>query len=608
MEQEEKKEILQYLDKYRGLFNEISNEVMKRLIAGGKSDVNPMANVDKLMGVLSQGVKVDPSKLMQEQISFLEAQMSLWQNTAKALFETDKPTPVVEPEPKDKRFADEQWDTNPMFNYFKQAYLLNSRMMQNFVGALEFDDEKTAEQVKFFTRQYINSLSPTNYIFTNPEVCRDIIDTEGECLAKGMDNFLRDLENSPIEGFKIGQVNVDAFEVGKDLAITPGKVVYQNRLFQLIQYKPTTEEVYKKPLLIVAPFINKYYILDLDQKKSMVSWLVDQGYNVFLMSWVNPDESFIDVTFDDYITEGVLEAMDVTAEITKSKSINALGYCIGGTALGIAASLLKKKKNKRLNSMTLLTTLFDFSEPGEVGNYVSDQLYPLIEKSVNANGYFDGRILAYCFSMLRENSLFWSYFVDNYLKGNDPMPFDILYWNSDSTNLPAQAYIYYLKKTYMENALRNPGGMTIDGVDIDMSQIDVPTYAVSTVNDHIVLWQAAYESIKLLTNTDVRFILAGSGHVAGIVNPPDPGKYPHWVNDKLPEGCEQWRAGAKQVDGSWWLDWHKWLEPQSDGKQPAPKQLGNTKHKPIEDAPGSYVKVRLEKSTEAIEKALQVEV
>ncbi len=607
MEQEEKKEILQYLDKYRGVFNEISNEVMKRLMAGGKADINPLTNVDKLMGVLSRGVKVDPSKLMQEQISFMEAQMCLWQNTAKAFLETDKFEPVIEPEAKDKRFADEQWTTNPMFNYFKQAYLLNSRMMQNFVGALEFEDQKTAEQVKFFTRQYINSLSPTNYVFTNPEVCRDIIETEGECLARGMDNFLRDLENSPIEGFKVGQVNVDAFEVGKDLAITPGKVVYESRLFQLIQYKPTTEEVYEKPLLIVAPFINKYYILDLDQKKSMVRWLVSQGYTVFLMSWVNPDESFEDVTFEDYITKGVLEAMDVTADISKCQSINALGYCIGGTALGIAAAILKKKRSNRLNSMTLLTTLFEFSEPGEVGNYISDQLYPIIEQSVSANGYFDGRILAYCFSMLRENSLFWSYFVDNYLKGNDPMPFDILYWNGDSTNLPADAYIYYLRKTYMENALREPGGMHLAGVDVDMSVIDCPTYTVSTVNDHIVLWQAAYESIKLLTNSDVRFILAGSGHVAGIVNPPDPGKYPHWVNEELPEGAENWYEGATQVKGSWWLDWDKWMAPKSGEKIPAPKKFGNQKHKPTEDAPGSYVKVRLEKPTDALQKALQVE-
>ncbi|WP_317931525.1 class I poly(R)-hydroxyalkanoic acid synthase [Halioxenophilus sp. WMMB6] len=598
MEQGDQKEILRYIDKYRGMFNELSHEIMMRFLAGGKADINPLTNADKVMGVLSRGVKVDPSKLMQEQMRFLESQMSLWQSTAKALMESNKPETVVEAERSDKRFKDEQWDTNPMFNYFKQAYLLNSRMMQNFVDSLEFEDQKTAEQVKFFARQYINSLSPSNYVFTNPEVCRDILDTEGECLARGMDNFLRDLENSPLEAFKIGQVNVDAFEVGKDLAITPGKVVYQNRMFQLIQYQPTTEQVYKKPLLIVAPFINKFYILDLDQQKSMIRWLTSQGYSVFLMSWVNPDESYRDVTFDAYVVDGVLKALDVTSEISQSKSVNALGYCIGGTVLGIAAAVLKKQGSRRLHSMTLLTTLFEFSEAGEAGNYISDQTYPLVEQSAQTKGYFDGRILAYCFSMLRENSLFWSYFVDNYLKGKDPMPFDILYWNSDSTNIPAKAFLYYLRKTYMDNQLKEPGGVVIDGVEVDLSLIDIPSYSLATSNDHIVIWQAAYESVQLLKNSNARFVLAGSGHVAGVVNPPETGKYPHWVNKKLDDSPEQWLANATQVDGSWWTDWNAWLAPLSGAKKAAPSELGNSDYPPIEDAPGSYVKVRLEKITE----------
>jgi len=595
MDPKERKEILRYMDKYREMFNELSHEIMLRFLASGKTEINPLTNADKIIGVMSRGVRVDPGKLMQEQMSFLEAQVSLWQNTAKALFESQKTEPVVVPDRGDKRFKDEQWDSNPMYNYFKQAYLLNSKMMQNFVEALEFEDQKTAEQVKFFTRQYVNSMSPTNYVLTNPEVCRDILATEGECLARGMDNFMRDLENSPLEAFKIGQVNVDAFEVGKDLAITPGQVVFQNELFQLIQYQPTTEQVYKKPLLIVAPFINKFYILDLDKKKSMVAWLVDQGYSVFLMSWVNPNESHRNKTFESYVTEGVIKALEVTAEISKSKSVNGLGYCIGGTVLGIAAAVLQKKNSKLLSSVTFLTTLFEFSEAGEAGNYISDQTYPLVEQSVKAKGYFDGRILAYCFSMLRENSLFWSYFVDNYLKGKDPMPFDILYWNSDSTNIPAAAFLYYLRKTYMDNELKNPGGMHLAGVDIDLASIDIPVYSLATSNDHIVIWQAAYESIKLLKGAKSRFVLAGSGHVAGVVNPPATAKYDHWVNESLPSSADEWMTTSSQVAGSWWLDWDKWLAAKSGAKQPAPETLGNSEYQPLEPAPGSYVKVRLEK-------------
>ncbi|BFM06523.1 class I poly(R)-hydroxyalkanoic acid synthase [Halioxenophilus aromaticivorans] len=598
MDAKEQKQVLNYLDKYREMFNDMSHEIMLRVLASSKAEINPFNNADKIMGVLSQGVKVDPKKLMREQMGFLEAQASLWQNTAKALFESQQSAPVVEADRTDKRFKDEQWDTNPMFNYFKQAYLLNSKMMQGFVDALEFEDHKIAEQVKFFTRQYVNSMSPTNYILTNPEVCRDILDTEGECLAKGMDNFMRDIENSPLEAFKVSQVNIDAFEVGKDLAITPGQVVYENELFQLIQYKPTQEQVYKKPLLVVPPFINKFYILDLTQKKSMISWLLDQGYNVFLVSWVNPGASLKDTAFETYVTNGVIKAAEVTAEITKSRSVNAVGYCIGGTVLGIAAAVLKEKNSKLLSSISFFTTLFDFSEAGEAGNYISEQTYSMIEQSVSAKGYLDGRILAYCFSMLRENSLFWSYFVDNYLKGKDPMPFDILYWNSDSTNIPAPAFLYYLRKTYMDNELRNPGGMRVDGIDVDLSKVDIPAYSLATVGDHIVIWQAAYESLKVLSGAKSRFVLAGSGHVAGVINPPASAKYDHWVNEQLPGNAEEWLATSTENKGSWWLDWDAWLAPLSGAKQAAPKTLGNAQYKPIEAAPGRYVKVRLEKLAE----------
>ncbi len=596
MDQKEQKQILQYLDKYRGIFNEITNEVMLRFLAGGKAEVNPLTNVDKFMTALSRGVKVDPSKILQEQMSFIESQMALLQSTAQAYLNNQPPESIVEPHRSDRRFKDDQWANNPMFSYFKQAYLLNSKLMQNMVDLFEFEDGKTAEQLKFFTRQYINSMSPSNYVLTNPEVCRDILESEGECLARGVDNFIRDLENSPLEAFKIGQVGVDDFEVGRDLATTPGKVVYENDLLQLIQYEPLTEKVHEKPLLIVSPFINKFYILDLDERKSMVRWLSSQGFTVFLVSWVNPDSRHVNKTFESYVTEGVITAINVASELSDGKSVNTLGYCIGGTVLGIAASVLKKKRSKKINSMTLLTTLYDFSEPGEAGNYISEQSYALVEQTARTKGYFDGRILAYCFSLLRENNLFWSFFVDNYLKGKDPMPFDILYWNSDSTNIPAEAFLYYLRNTYMDNQVRVPDALNIDGVDINLSQIDVPVYALATSNDHIVLWQAAYESAKVLSNSKMRFVLAGSGHVAGVVNPPGDGKYGHWTNTQMPKSAEEWLTGSKQHDGSWWLDWKDWLAPLSGDQIDAKSVSGSRKYPIVESAPGRYVKVRVEKS------------
>ncbi len=595
VDQKEQKQILQYLDKYRGIFNEITNEVMLRFLAGGKAEVNPLTNADKFMTALSRGVKVDPSKILQEQMSFIESQMALLQSTAQAYLNNQPPESIVEPHRSDRRFKDDQWASNPMFSYFKQAYLLNSKLMQNMVDLFEFEDGKTAEQLKFFTRQYINSMSPSNYVLTNPEVCRDILESEGECLARGVDNFIRDLENSPLEAFKIGQVGVDDFEVGRDLATTPGKVVYENDLLQLIQYEPLTEKVHEKPLLIVSPFINKFYILDLDERKSMVRWLSSQGFTVFLVSWVNPDSRHVNKTFESYVTEGVITAINVASELSGGKPVNTLGYCIGGTVLGIAASVLKKKRSKKINSMTLLTTLYDFSEPGEAGNYISEQSYALVEQTARTKGYFDGRILAYCFSLLRENNLFWSFFVDNYLKGKDPMPFDILYWNSDSTNIPAEAFLYYLRNTYMDNQVRVPDALNIAGVDINLSQIDVPVYALATSNDHIVLWQAAYESAKVLSNSKMRFVLAGSGHVAGVVNPPDDGKYGHWTNAQMPKSAEEWLTGSKQHDGSWWLDWKDWLAPLSGDQIDAKPVSGSRKYPIVESAPGRYVKVRVEK-------------
>lgn len=593
MTQQDQAEILRYLNQFGATFNQISQEVVKRLLNHQMpANLNPFFPQSSVAQALSSPLKIDARSFLRQQFEFLEKQQRLWQNASRALM-GEMPEALIQEPAGDKRFVDPDWQGNPAFSYLKQAYLLNAEYLQQMADALEFEDAKLGEQVRFYTRQLVNSMAPTNYVFTNPEVCREILKSEGECLARGIDKFMRDLENSPSEAFKITQVDMHAFELGVDLAATPGKVIYRNHLMELLHYTPTTERQYSVPLLIVPPFINKFYILDLDQKKSLVRWLLDQGFNVFMVSWVNPDESYRDVNFDNYLFDGVLAALDVVQKVSEADRVNAAGYCVGGTLLGMAQAYLAARGDSRIASLTLMTTLFDFSDPGEVGNYMNAQMLPIIENSVNTKGYLDGRILALSFSLLRENNLFWSFFIENYLKGRDPMPFDILFWNSDSTNLPGAAYLFYLNKMYIENSLRQPGGVMIGDTGLDLSQIRIPTYCLAAQTDHIVLWQAAYRSAQLLGG-DVRFVLTESGHVAGVVNPAAGGKYGHWVNPGIEATPEQWLDQARLVPGSWWSDWQRWLSERSG--QLSPSKLLNHDISLMDDAPGRYVKVRLERS------------
>lgn len=597
MTPEDKTEVLQYLEKFNGIFHDMTKDVIQRILQNQMMPATSPLGDTTVKPASAPSIRINPEHFMKQQVLFLERQQALWQNMSRIMLGEEVNPVIVEPKG-DQRFKDRDWNSNPVFSYIKQAYLLNADYLQQMVDSFEYDDRKTEEQVRFYTRQFVNSLAPSNYILTNPEVCREILATEGENLARGMDNFIRDLENSPAEAFKVTQVSMDAFTLGSDLANTPGEVIYQNRLVQLIQYAPTTESVYQIPLFIIPPFINKYYILDLGEEKSLVRWLVAKGYTVFLVSWVNPDESHADVSFEDYVREGVLAPLDVVENVSRGSKINMVGYCVGGTLLGIVQAYLAEKGDTRINSLSFLTTLFDFSLPGEVGNYISEQMYPVIEKAVVSKGYLDGRILALSFSLLRENNLFWSFFIENYLKGKDPIPFDILYWNSDSTNVPANAYLYYLRNMYLENRLVEPGGIAIDGVPIDLGKITVPSYSLAAMGDHIVLWQAAYKSARCLGG-ERRFVLTESGHVAGVVNPGGEseggGKYPQWVNEAQVEDPDEWLTGAKQVKGSWWHDWHRWLSEKS-GEQRKPRKPGNSRYKPIETAPGHFVKVRLEQS------------
>ena len=592
MNAQEKQQILDYVEKFSGVFNDMMGEVSKRIISNQSGTDLTAFTKTPVPHELASSVKIDPQRFIQQQLAFLQKQKQLWENASQVFLGADF-EPVIDADKRDKRFSDEDWTGNPAFNYLKQSYLLNAEYINQMVDALEFDDKSIEEQVKFFTRQFINSMAPSNYVLTNPEVCREILSSEGQNLAKGIDNFMRDLKHSPNEAFKITQVKPEAFKLGKDLAATPGKVVFENDLIQLIQYTPTTETVYQTPLLIVPPFINKFYILDMDKEKSMVAWLVDQGYTVFIISWVNPGEEFRDLPFDDYINKGVVAALDVVEGISGQKSVNAVGYCVGGTVLGITQAYLSKLNDSRIKSLTFFTTLFDFSEPGEVGTYLTNQLIPIVEQSVNTKGYLDGRILGLSFSLLRENNLFWSFFIEHYLKGKDPMPFDILYWNSDSTNLPAEAFLFYLREMYLENKLCCSGAVTINTTPIDLKGITVPSYCLAAQADHIVLWQAAYKSAQQLGG-DVRFVLTESGHVAGVINPESKGKYPHWVGEGMPGDPAEWLASATQKPGSWWRDWHDWLAPKS-GKHVKARKVGGKKAFPaIEDAPGRYVLKRLD--------------
>jgi len=598
-------EVLAYIEKYATVFNALAQEVLTRTnkTAEGAGAAAPsMFDPQKLASLLNGDVKVDSNKLIQQQMQYMQKQADLWQLASKAMMGQNlaanaevADAEVTKPKAKsdDRRFSHSDWEQNPVFHYIKESYLANSDMLSNMIDAIEFSDEKAAKQAKFFTRQYVNSLAPTNFVLTNPEVCEEVIKSKGENLVKGMQNFLEDLEKSPLEAFKMRQSDSSAFTIGENLANTPGKVVFQNELFQLIHYTPIQEQHYQIPVLITPPFINKYYVLDLDEKKSMVRGLLNSGYCVFMISWVNPTSELADYDFTDYMHKGPIAAIEQIKAITKQKKVNLTGFCVGGTLLAMTAAYLRATGDESIASLTFLTTLLDFSEPGEVGNYLSEDMLPIIEQNAESNGVLDGRIIGMSFSLLRENSLFWSFFIENYLKGKDPAPFDILYWNSDATNIPAACFKQYLRTTYWDNKLKVPGAVVIDGIPIDLGNIDMPTYFLSTIADHIVLWQGAYEGTKIVSG-DCRFVLAGSGHLAGVINPTEGGKYPHWINDELPDSAQDWLEGASEHKGSWWPNWHQWMQSTAGTKIKALQPGKSKHHPPIMDAPGDYVLKRLD--------------
>jgi len=516
-----------------------------------------------------------------------EAQTALWQQYA-ALWQTaiqgEATEPVAAPEKGDRRFKDAEWSENQVFDLLKQSYLITARWLQKTVGEVDGLDDATRHKVDFYTRQFVDAMSPTNFFHTNPEVIRTTLETQGANLVSGLDNLIDDLER----GKGIRQTDFDAFEVGKNLATTPGKVVFQNRLFQLIQYSPTTKETRELPLLICPPWINKYYILDLKPENSFVAWAVAQGFTVFMISWVNPDQSYAETSFEDYMNEGLLAAMDATLKAADQSKLNAVGYCVGGTLLATTLSVLAAKGDYRVNAATFFTSLVDFDEAGDLSVFIDEEQLKLIDEDMEETGVLNGRRIASAFNMMRANDLIWSFVVNNYLLGKDPIPFDLLYWNADGTNMPHAMHAYYLRNMYLKNLLAKPGGLEMGGVPVDLRKIDVPTYILSTKEDHIAPWTSCYRLPQLIGGAK-RFVLAQSGHVAGVISPPGKTKYGHWTNNTLPKDPKAWLAGATQKEGSWWPDWAAWLAKRSGKKVPA-RDPSNGRLKPIEDAPGSYVK------------------
>ncbi|NVH51790.1 class I poly(R)-hydroxyalkanoic acid synthase [Photobacterium damselae subsp. damselae] len=526
-----------------------------------------------------------PAAMLKVQTHWWEQQLQIWQN----LVLSDPSKSVVEAELGDKRFANEAWQNELLYNFIKQSYLLFSKIYQDTIDSIEGVDEKTKERISFFSRQAINALSPSNFIATNPELLKMTLEQNGENLIAGLEKFKEDIESSA-DILKVRMTNNNAFRIGDDIATTEGDVVYRNDLFELIQYRPLTEKVHATPLLIVPPFINKYYILDLTAKNSMVRWLLEQGHSVFMMSWRNPGKAQADTEFGDYITDGVVKAVSAIEDITGQQQVNAAGYCIGGTLLACTvAYYAAKRMKKRIKSASFFTTILDFSQPGEIGAFVNDTVVSAIEQQNKVKGYMDGRSLSVTFSMLRENSLYWNYYVDNYLKGKSPVDFDLLYWNSDSTNVAGPCHNFLLRDFYLENKLIQDKGVKIDGVWMDLNKIKIPSYFISTKEDHIALWQGTYRG-ALLTGGNKTFVLGASGHVAGIVNPPNKNKYGYWTNDNLDDSADEWLTNAEYAEGSWWTHWDQWLSQHNRQEQVEPYSPGSENYPVIDSAPGQYVK------------------
>ncbi|HTM61274.1 MAG TPA: class I poly(R)-hydroxyalkanoic acid synthase [Burkholderiales bacterium] len=514
------------------------------------------------------------------QASYLEQQTKLWgallAGSNESLVDGD-----------DRRFAGREWRENPYYNYLRQSYLLAAKYIEEVVETAPLEAQ-AKERARFAARQWIDAMCPVNFAATNPAALRAAIDSQGETLTRGMANMLADASKG-----RISQTDESAFELGRNIATTPGDVVYENDLIQLIQYSPRTAEVAKRPLVMIPPCINKYYILDLQPENSLVGYAVDGGHTVFMVSWRNVEAEHGHFGWDDYLELGVFAPLRIAREITKADKVNALGFCVGGTLLGAGLAVMAAKNEDIVESVTFLAAMLDFSETGQIGLFVDETSVAAREATIGNDGILPGSDLAFVFSSLRANDLIWPYVVNNYLLGGQPAAFDLLYWNADSTNLPGPMYCYYLRNTYLENNLRTPNALTNCGVPVDLGKVNLPMFGLATREDHIVPWRSAYRTLNLLGGDDKTFVLGASGHIAGVVNPASKNRRSHWIGEPYPKEANAWLDQATEHKGSWWPRWIKWLDAHAGGKRKAPKSAGSVKHKPIEAAPGRYVRHRV---------------
>jgi polyhydroxyalkanoate synthase len=568
-----------------GRSQRLVNDWLKRQAKEGMA-LDPL-NIGGAFLEMTAKLLANPSAVMKAQLGLWQDYVTLWQHTTRRMLGEDT-APVIESDPKDKRFADEAWRQNEIFDFIKQSYLLSARYITDVVTHVDGLPPKTAQKIDFYARQFVSALSPSNFLLTNPEVLRKTRETGGENLIHGLNNLLSDLERGR-GSLRIKMTDTDAFKVGGNIAVSEGQVVFQNELIQLIQYAPTTATVFARPLVIFPPWINKFYILDLRPKNSLVRYLVAQGHTVFMVSWVNPDETLAEKNFDDYMVDGVFAALSAIEKATGRRDVNAIGYCIGGTLLAATLGYMKKKTDDRIKTATFLVTLTDFADSGELGVFIDEEQLAALEEKMSRRGYLEGSDMASSFNMLRANDLIWSFVVNNYLLGKEPFPFDLLYWNSDATRMPRKMHSFYLRNMYQKNLLAQPCGISMKDVPIELSAIDLPVYFLSCREDHIAPWKSTFKGAKLFGG-ETRFVLAASGHIAGVVNPPEGGKYNHFINDDLSGTPDEWFAGATEVAGSWWPDWQHWVTGFDKTRVPA-RIPGKGKLKAIEAAPGSYVKV-----------------
>jgi polyhydroxyalkanoate synthase len=546
-----------------------------------------IADVVKTLSQVAEYWMADPERTLEAQNSLFKGYMELWSQTMRKMA-GETATPVAQPDAKDRRFAHPEWSTNPFFDTMKQMYLLTSNWAETLVRDAETLDEQTKLKASFYVRQLSSAVSPSNFVLTNPELFHETLGTSGDNLVRGMQMLTEDITAGKGD-LKIRQSDPEGFEVGRNLATCPGKVIFENELFQLLQYAPSTETVISTPVLIVPPWINKFYVLDLTPEKSFIKWMVDQGLTVFVISWVNPDSSHAEKSFSHYMHDGVLKALDQVEMVTGEKRAHTIGYCVGGTLLSVTLGYLAAKAQDRVESATLLTTQVDFTHAGELKVFVGEDQIANLERQMKDAGYLEASRMATAFNLLRANDLVWPFVVNNYLRGKKPFPFDILYWNSDSTRLPAANHAFYLRNCYLENKL-SKGLMSIDNTRIDLSKVNIPIYNLATREDHIAPAKSVYLGSQFF-GAPVKFVLAGSGHIAGVVNSPLKPKYQYWTGDTPKGDLESWLKNAEEHMGSWWPDWLNWLSTMSGERVPA-RQPGGGKLAPIEDAPGRYVKVR----------------